>query len=223
MSEFLYQHPNVSAIANWYAPIRKDLAPDALVREQLATFSERLLQAHQAQNPVCVTEINNWHLGLVGKSAEEVLVYDFQLSDAQETQARQYGFANWAAVETYEERLNPLFEETVDALMRGDEKYVRRQLDTHPDLIETQSSYGHKATLLLYLGTNGVETWRQQVPHNMIDLLQLLLERGADPLARMAVYGGHFSTKELAGTSGHTQQAGIMEEMLEILEAAEIA
>lgn len=221
MSAFLYQHPSVSAIADLYDPIREGLPKDVAVRDQLAAFSKQLLQAHQAQDPVCVPEINNWHLGLVGKSAEEVLTFDFQLSDAQETHARQFGFADWATVETYKERLNPLFEDTVDALMVGDEEYVRSQLEAHPDLIHARSSYGHRATLLLYLGTNGVETWRQQVPHNMIEMLQLLLEKGADPQAKMAVYGGHFTTKEMVGTSGHTQQAGIMEEMLAILGTVE--
>ena len=80
-----------------------------------------------------------------------------------------------------------------------------------------RSQYGHRASLLNYAGSNGVEFWRQQVPLNLAEIVIYLLEAGADKNATMKVYGGEFNTFELLTTSIHPLRARIMEEMKLIL------
>ena len=43
-------------------------------------------------------------------------------------------------------------------------------LASDPSLIHRRSSFGHRSTLLHYVGSNGVETYRQRVPMNLAEI-----------------------------------------------------
>ncbi len=72
--------------------------------------------------------------------------------------------------------------------------------------------------LLHYVGSNGVETRRQQVPLNLAEIARVLLERGADVNARARIYGG-CTTLALVSSSAHPREAGVQRATEELLRA----
>jgi len=90
-------------------------------------------------------------------------------------------------------------------------------LRRHPRLINERSVYNHRATLLHYIGSNGVETRRQIVPYNLPHLTKVLLELGADPHATAFLYQSQCTTLELLTTSAHPANAGVMTETAALL------
>jgi hypothetical protein len=63
-----------------------------------------------------------------------------------------------------------------------------------------------------------VEIWRQQVPLNLPETVSYLLEEGANPGAKMKVYGGEYTAAELLLSSLHPRNAGIFEELRMLLD-----
>lgn len=112
---------------------------------------------------------------------------------------------------------NALFETAVDALIAGDAPALQAMLREHPELIRARSTRPHHATLLHYIGTNGVEGERQKYPPNAVEMLKLLLSAGADVDAEADLYGGGATTFGLVATSIHPVKAGIMAPLLETL------
>ena len=55
---------------------------------------------------------------------------------------------------------------------------------------------------------------------NLVEITSFLVETGADKNARANVYGGEFTTWELASTSAHPKDAGIMKKLLNHLETS---
>ena len=112
---------------------------------------------------------------------------------------------------------NPQFETAVDALIAGDAPALQAMLREHPELIRARSARSHHATLLHYIGTNGVEGERQKYPPNALEMLKLLLAAGAEVDAEADLYGGGATTFGLVATSIHPVKAGIMVPLLETL------
>lgn len=112
---------------------------------------------------------------------------------------------------------NPLFEEAVDALIAGDAPALQAMLRDTPELVSARSARPHHATLLHYIGTNGVEDERQRYPPNAVEMLKLLLAAGAEVDAEADLYGGGATTLGLVATSIHPCRAGIMIPLLETL------
>lgn len=188
------------------------------VREQLDRQATRILIGHQAGNRAVVPHISCWHPELKCRGADEIMSAPFTLADARETIAREYGFADWADVEALGK--NPpdaTFELAVDTLLAGDVAALRSLLTNHPELVQQRSAYGHRATLLHYVGSNGVETHRQRVPLNLAELTRVLLAAGADVNATAGMYGGGSTVLGLLVTSDHPWKAGVTGEVKEIL------
>jgi len=112
---------------------------------------------------------------------------------------------------------NPQFETAVDALIAGDAPALQAMLREHPELIRARSTRPHHATLLHYIGTNGVEDERQKYPPNAVEMLKLLLAAGADVDAEADLYGGGATTFGLVATSIHPAKAGILIPLMETL------
>src|SRR5262249_53709418 len=77
--------------------------------------------------------------------------------------------------------LDELFEAAVDAVVAGEVVALTTLLDREPRLVGARSLRSHRATLLHYVGANGVEHERQRTPPNAPAVATLLLARGADP------------------------------------------
>lgn len=144
------------------------------------------------------------------------------LTAAQLVIARSYGFENWPKFTKHLERLaknSPVsrFEEAADAIAGGDIVTLKRLLREDPKLVQARSTREHRATLLHYVSANGVESYRQKTPGNIVEITQVLLEAGAEIDAIAEVYGGKCTTLDLAATSIHPVRAGVLEELLQYL------
>jgi hypothetical protein len=114
----------------------------------------------------------------------------------------------------------PSFERAVDALIAGDAPTLQAMLREDSMLIRARSTRSHHATLLHYIGTNGVEDERQRYPPNALEMLNLLLAAGADVNAEADMYGGGATTLGLVSTSFHPAKSGLMIPLLDSLLAA---
>ncbi len=205
--------------------LHRDLLTDSLrqlpIRDQLDRQANRILEGHNAGNRAVVTHITCWHPKLVCHTADEIMNSDFTLDDARQTIAREYGFVDWSDVEARGANPpDPDFELAVDTLLGGDVEKLRVLLDSHPTLIHRRSSFGHRSTLLHYVGSNGVETYRQRVPLNLAEIARLLIQAGADVNAVANMYGGGSTVLGLLVTSDHPAKAGVTGEVVKVLEAA---
>jgi hypothetical protein len=187
------------------------------IRDQLDRQAHRIVEGHKAGDRAVVTHITCWHPRLVCRSADEIMSGNFTLDDAQQTIAREYGFAGWPDVE--ERGANPPdpdFELAVDTLLSGDVETLRGLLSSDPSLIHRRSKFGHRSTLLHYVGSNGIETYRQKVPLNLAEITLLLVGAGADVNATANMYGGS-TTLGLLVTSDHPAKAGVTGDVLKVL------
>ena len=66
-----------------------------------------------------------------------------------------------------------------------------------------------------YTGSNGVEGYRQIVPSNLAEIVDFLLEVGADQKLEANVYGG-CTARELMETSKHPYESGVIKEVQKI-------
>ena len=145
------------------------------------------------------------------------------LSKAQFVVARTHGFDSWPKFVRHLEALSggpsfeARFEAGAEAIIRGDLQSLRRLLTEDPTLVRARSSRQHGAALLHYVAANGVETYRQKTPANIVEVTELLLDAGAEVDATAAVYGGHLTTLELAATSQPPESAGVQEALLSTL------
>ena len=214
----VYVHPEVQEVIRLHEDVFTGEFRRLSVREQLARQAQRLVEAHQSGNPAVATHVTCWHPELVGHTADDIMSRPLSPSDARETIAREYGFTNWADAETRGAvPPNPAFEAAVDALLAGDVATLRTLLAQHPSLVKERSSFGHQATLLHYVGSNGVETYRQVVPMNLAEVAQTLLDFGADVNATAAMYDGNCTTIALLITSAFPAEAGVMDAVVKVL------
>src|SRR5258708_6216852 len=108
------------------------------------------------------------------------------------------------------------FEMAVDAVVGGDVDTLLRLLREEPELVRARSEREHHATLLHYVGANGVENARQKTPAHVVSVAKVLIDGGAEVDAEADLYGG-CTTLGLAATSVHPERAGVQNELLQAL------
>ncbi|NNE98897.1 MAG: hypothetical protein HKN25_07740 [Pyrinomonadaceae bacterium] len=215
----IYAHKQVLAVRKLQYKVVSETGPRTKIIEQLERLAENLVSAFHNQNLAVAMIITNWHPTHIGKNPEEIMRSEFTAADAKLTIAREHGFSDWKdAANRATETFNMDFENSVDTLLSGDVGALKAQVEENPGLLKERSKYGHKATLLHYAGSNGVETRRQIVPSNLPECVKLLIKNGADKNATANLYGGEFTTLELASTSAHPKDAGILNKLLSELE-----
>lgn len=185
----------------------------------IAAHAKILHAAHAERNPATVQQINNWHPELIGKPADEVFAYDFKLDDARWALSRECGYQDWDEAINKARAIDVAFENAVDLALAGDLSGLESALSDRPDLLQQTSSFGHEATILIYMGSNGVEFWRQVVPANICDVVKLLVKLGADPNATANVYGGQLDVLALADSSAHPKAAGVADDLVDLLKS----
>ena len=144
------------------------------------------------------------------------------LADAQLVIAREHGFESWPRFAKHIEGLSrqnsPVsrFESAVDAVVTGDVAKLNQLLGEDPELVRERSTFLHHATLLNYVGANGVENYRQKTPKNAVQVAEVLLRAGADVNAVADIYGGS-DTLGLAATSVFPFLTGVQDALIDIL------
>lgn len=211
-----YAHPIITATRKMYG--------DALRRyylsisERLAILAGILFRELNFHSEAALTEVSNYHPEYLGTATDKLITIPWTLQDARQTIASEHGFLTWHQVGmVVPTSYNVHFEEFVDAIIEGRYRDVKKMLSVRPELTSMRSPYGHKATALHYLGSNGVELYRQIVPDNAAQMASLLIAHGADPALTMEVYGGKFTVCQLVMTSAHPAEAGLKDELARIL------
>jgi ankyrin repeat protein len=187
------------------------LAEDAVVRgdaEALAPLLRDHADALRGPHP------STWLGGLAPSYAE---------ADARAIIAREHFFDGWDAFAAFTEAgrdpASPVarFEAAADAIVGGDLQALTRLLRDDPALVRARSRRRHRATLLHYAGSNGIEGFRQRTPTNIVAIAEALLDAGADVDATAQMYGSDDTTIGLAATSIHPVTAGVLEPLLALL------
>jgi hypothetical protein len=151
---------------------------------------------------------------------EELLGQELSVPAARRVVAKDRGFADWeTAMRHRNEPVDLRFEAAADAIQWGRLEDLRRLLDAQPALIEARSPFAHHAMLIHHVAANGIEVRRQlQSPPNAVEILRLLLERGADPDAVCDTYHpGSDTTLYLLVSSVWPAVAGVQGSLVEEL------
>jgi len=142
---------------------------------------------------------------------------------AEEVVARLHAFASWDGFARHiQELADPAsatarFEAAADALVDGERARLAALLADDPGLVRATSNRRSRATLLHYIGANGVEDFRQRTPANIVDMARLLLDAGAEVDAPNGDYGGDGTALGLVATSIHPQEAGVQLALMDLL------
>jgi hypothetical protein len=143
--------------------------------------------------------------------------------DARSIIAREHHFESWEQLAAHLDRLKhegspaARFEAAVDAVVTGDVATLERLLRDDPELARARSTRTHHATLLHYVGANGIEGFRQKTPKNAVRVAEILLQAGAEVDATAGMYGGGSTTLGLVATSIHPLRAGVQGALIELL------
>jgi hypothetical protein len=209
-------------------------SPLLAYEEQAAT----LLAAHRAADPAAIELFHRRHPRFLDDKIKwlprtipdsEIRDAALSLDDARLALARSYDFLDWAAVAAYVEAVSSdgpvaAFETAVEAVVAGDLGALQDALRHDPALVRARSSRRccfdppvHRATLLHYIGANGVEHDRQKTPPNAVAIARALLEAGAEPDALADMYGAECSTMSMLVSSSHPANAGLQVPLINLL------
>src|SRR5262249_34691012 len=134
----------------------------------------------------------------------------------------EYGFESWADLAAFTaavSRDGPVerFEAAVEAVVSGDVAALRAMLRANQELARTRSTRRHHATLLHYVGANGVEGGRQKTPENAVEVAKVLLDAGAEVDALADMYDAKCTTMSMLVSSCHPAKAGLQTALAETL------
>lgn len=187
----------------------------AIIYDWLRKVVEMLWEGYQNADRHVAVELTNYHPALIGSPLEAVFATNISYEDIESVVLEEYGFLSWDDVKQagiFDEE----FEKAVNYVLSGDLESIKKVIMRAPEIINQASGFGHKATLLQYLPANGTEIWRQYISENVLEMMEFLIESGADPDAENNIYGGT-TLRSLIETSDHTFNSHQSDKMLERL------
>lgn len=184
--------------------------------------AESLLSALQADDSAAQWRFKWMHPRFRGQSIADVKAASLNIDDAKLLIAREYYFEDWQALSRYTDAVRhdgPVrrFEQAVEAVVSGDDASLRMMLKEHPELVQARSTRTHHATLLHYIGANGVEGVRQKTPPQAVEVAKTLLHAGAAPDALADMYDHQCTTMSMLVSSCHPHEAGLQIPLAETL------
>ena len=199
-----------------------DWLPYAAGLDEYQRQAEALLEAVKSGSGDARLQFKWEHPRYRDKPLGDVDAATLGLVDAQLVIAHQHGFPTWADLVTFIEAVKrdgavARFEAAVDAVVSGDLTALRSMLRDHPDLARARSTRRHHATLLHYLGANGVEGGRQKTPPNAVEVAKTLLDAGAEVDALADLYDARCTTMSMLVSSSHPAEAGLQTALAETL------
>jgi hypothetical protein len=193
--------------------------------------AEALLAAHRAGDPKAIDAFHQHHPRFLDDTVrwlpkripdEEIRDTALDLDDARLTLARCYSYRDWAALTDHVSAIGQpgsaihQYETAAEAVITGDVAGLRTMLAAHPSLARARSERAtchdpsvHRATLLHYLGANGIEGHRQRSPKNAVEVAAVLFEAGAEADALAGMYGGEYATLSMLVSSSPPAEAGV--------------
>ncbi|MCW5515027.1 ankyrin repeat domain-containing protein [Muriicola sp. Z0-33] len=209
----VYKPKTVNELELFYGDLLFKIEDYKSISDHLGELSTKMWEGVQAKNEAVLKEISNYHWKHLGKPATLLLAANLTEEDCRQSIANEYGFRRWTEVAHIASPYNSVFEALVNAMLEGNFDTVKRLISENGNIVNCKSPYGHKATLLHYAVSNGVELWRQKVPLNLPEIVAYLIEQGANRKAKMKVYGGEYMAAELLPSSAHPVDAGISKEL----------
>lgn len=198
---------------------------DALpYRAPLSEYERRagvLFDAWKSGDESAIWRFKWEHPRFKGKTARDVVAANLDIEDARTVIAREYGFNAWDDLADFTRRVREdpdvdRFESAVEAVVSGDIETLRSRLRDHPELARARSARRHHATLLHYLGANGVEGGRQKTPPTAVAIGKLLLDAGAEVDAVADLYESQCTTLSMVVSSSHPAEAGLQGKLTEL-------
>jgi len=191
------------------------------IKEVLERQAQNILEAHLIGNDAVTFHLASWSPQFIGMQTREIMSSTLTLEQAKQTIAREYGYSEWASVQSLGNRKYDVnFERAIDYVITGQIESLSKLVGSFPQLIKQTSQHPHSATLLHYLAANGVESHRQITPLNAVDVASYLIGAGSVVNATANVYGGENTTLALLLTSAHPTNAGVVDELSNVLRKA---
>jgi len=217
----LFIDPIIAEIRILYSMLQDKQSPTLVIKDLLNKHANIIYTAFKDGNKAVTFHLGSWCPDVVGKTPDQIMASDLSLVHVRESVAREYGFADWQTVLNLQNKqLDQTFETAVDSVITGNLDELQHLLNGNSALVTQHSGYGHSATLLHYLGANGVESHRQITPMNSAEVAQRLIDHGADVNASANMYGGGSTALGLVLSSAHPAKAGVTESLANVLRNA---
>ena len=162
--------------------------------ELLGDFAKALRKALRASDPEAISRLLKHHPKYESASAGAVAGSDVSLRDAQLVIAREHGYENWASLKKYVVAANEgaraeaiISTTAVEAIAKGDCPRLLALLQADPSIVNvggaldfrySKGAYFAGATLLHYV--SGTPTEENTLPDNVLEIIEILLDAGAD-------------------------------------------
>jgi hypothetical protein len=194
-------------------------------RASLAEYqqeAEALLDALKSGDEAAEWRFKWEHPGFRGRSVADVRAATLDLTDAQVVVAHEYAFESWSDLAAFTDAVRQfdpvvLFETAVEAVISGDVTTLQSIVRANPESVHMRSTRRHHATLLHYVGANGVEGGRQKTPQNAVEVAKILLDAGAEVDALADMYYEKCTTMSMLVSSSHPHEAGLQIALAETL------
>jgi hypothetical protein len=184
--------------------------------------AEALFEALKSGDEAAEWRFKWMHPRFRGKSVTDVRAATLDVTDAQVVVAHEHGFESWADLALFTDAVSrdgrvERFEAAVEAVVSGGVAALRSMLQENPGLASARSTRRHHATLLHYVGANGVEGGRQKTPANAVEVAKILLDAGAEVDALADMYDNKCTTMSMLVSSCHPAKAGLQAALAETL------
>jgi hypothetical protein len=195
----------------WTAPL------DAYASEAAALFT-----AVQADDDDARWTFKWMHRRYRGQPVTAVRAAELTIDDARTVVANTYAFEDWDDLASFtaataRDPAVRAVESAIELVLDGDVERLRTALMADPSLARARSARRHHATLLHYLGANGVEHGRQRSAVTAPVIARLLLEAGADANALADLYNERCTTMSMLVSSTPPHDAGVTLGILDAL------
>ncbi len=203
--------------------------PDSANLDHLKHQAKDLLRDYRAGQMAAYQRIREFHPQFVAVPDHEMPSHSFNLSDAQLSIAREYGYASWPRLKvviaekqyekqllSYDDRLpEGPFKQALQYMDAGDGLRLKELLEKNPGIVHEQVSfeggnYFSTPTLLEFLPENPIR--QGKLPSNVIAIAEILLVAGASE--------NHAALNEtlmLTATGQVCRECGVQNQLLKLL------
>ncbi len=206
-----------------YFNMKIDPLPITARLEDYRQMAERLYRDYKAGDRETIQFVRENHREISRLPGSEFPGIAITLDDIHLSLTCWYHFENWQKLEEWVKIIDNegsrvfQFELAIEAIIDGDLATLRSLLQQDPGLVRMRSMRVHHSMLLHYVGANGVENYRQRSPANAVNILNCLLEAGAEVDAEADMYGGGSTTLGLVATSIWPAKAKVLVPLMETL------